>query len=40
MDTTVVQVHATTTAALLELEDVIDVVIVSRPSQLPAPGSK
>lgn len=33
-----VQEHATTQAALLELEDIIDVVIVSRPSQLPPPG--
>jgi hypothetical protein len=33
-----VQEHATTRAALLDLENVIDVIIVSRPSQLPAPG--
>lgn len=34
-----VQEHAITAAALLELEEVIDVVIVCRPSQLPPPGS-
>jgi hypothetical protein len=33
-----VQEHATTRDALLDLENVIDVIIVSRPSQLPAPG--
>jgi hypothetical protein len=32
------QEHDTTAAALLDVENVIDVVIVSRPSQLPAPG--
>ena len=32
-----VQEHAITAAALQELEDIIDVVIVSRPSQLPPP---
>ncbi len=34
-----VQEHPITTAALLDLEHVIDVVIVSRPSQLPPPGA-
>ncbi|MDQ7909083.1 hypothetical protein RB614_31630 [Phytohabitans sp. ZYX-F-186] len=34
-----VQEHDVTTSALLALEDVIDVVIVSRPSQLPPPGA-
>lgn len=34
-----VQEHATTSAALLDLDNVIDVVIASRPSQLPPPGS-
>lgn len=34
------QEHATTADTLLELEDVIDVVIVSRPSQLPALGTE
>lgn len=33
-----VQEHATTRDALLDLENVIDVIIASRPSQLPAPG--
>jgi hypothetical protein len=34
-----VQEHDVTTAALLDLEHVIDVVIVCRPSQLPPPGT-
>lgn len=34
------QVHAITEAALMELEHVIDVVIVSRPSHLPPPEPK
>jgi hypothetical protein len=34
-----VQEHDVTAAALLDLEHVIDVVIVSRPSQLPPPGT-
>jgi hypothetical protein len=34
-----VQEHDVTAAALLALDDVIDVVIVSRPSQLPPPGT-
>jgi hypothetical protein len=34
-----VQEHDVTAAALLALDDVIDVVIVSRPSQLPPPGA-
>jgi hypothetical protein len=33
-----VQEHAITKDALLDLENVIDVIIASRPSQLPAPG--
>ncbi|GGM28593.1 hypothetical protein GCM10011608_11690 [Micromonospora sonchi] len=33
------QEHDITTAALLERDDIIDVIIVSRPSQLPAPGT-
>jgi hypothetical protein len=35
-----VQEHATTIDALLDVEHVIDVIIVSRPSQLPAPGTE
>ncbi len=35
-----VQEHATTRDALLDLENVIDVIIASRPSQLPAPSVK
>jgi hypothetical protein len=35
-----VQEHATTIDALLDGDHVIDVIIVSRPSQLPAPGNR
>lgn len=35
-----VQEHAITRNALLDLENVIDVIIASRPSQLPAPGRR
>jgi hypothetical protein len=34
------QEHDITTTALLDLEHVIDVVIVPRPSHLPAPGAE
>jgi hypothetical protein len=34
-----VQEHDTTIAALLSVENITDVIIVSRPSQLPAPGT-
>lgn len=35
-----VQEHATTINALSDIEHIIDVIVVSRPSQLPAPGTE